>query len=59
MAGRAHKRLVQQLNADLPAVAQPAGSEAESSEDDSEGERTAPFNPFSLLSDDEASELRW
>jgi hypothetical protein len=48
--------MVQQLNADLPAVAQPAGSEAESSEEESEGERAAPFNPFSLLSDDEASD---
>ncbi|KAL4419888.1 hypothetical protein ABPG75_006986 [Micractinium tetrahymenae] len=52
MAGRAHKKLLQQqLGADLPPAA--PSSEEESSEEEIEGPSTAPFNPFALLTDSE------
>ena len=51
MAGRAHKRLQQQqLGA---ALAEPALEEAEASSEEEEEPQQAPFNPFSLLTDDE------
>jgi len=55
MAGRAHKKLLQQLGSDLP----PPAAEPESSEEESDVEELdevparAPFNPFDLLTDDE------
>ncbi len=53
MAGRAHKKLLQQqLGAELPPAASSSGEE-ESSEDEIEGSSAAPFNPFALLTDSE------
>lgn len=53
MAGRAHKKLLQQqLGAELPPAASSSGEE-ESSEDEIEGPSAAPFNPFALLTDSE------
>lgn len=58
MAGRAHKKLLQQqLGADLPPAA-PSSEEEESSEEETEGASAAPFNPFTLLTDSEVRRAR-
>lgn len=61
MAGRAHKRLLQEQLGAAPALAEQPPSE-EASESGSDSEDDAPtgtvFNPFSLLTDDEVREVQ-
>lgn len=51
MAGRAHKKLLQQL--ETPAPEPPSSEEESESEEDATGPAAAPFNPFYLLTDSE------
>jgi hypothetical protein len=53
MAGRAHKRLQQQLGAQLPALAPEEEGEESSEEEAEEAPRRAAFDLLGLLTDDE------